>query len=85
MILLLVVHQLRVGELAAELFITVFDLFQAIQHDKVPFRAPGARSTFEVRGKTRGRHSAAGAARKERAGQEPYWRRDEPFPLFYQV
>ena len=45
-IFLLVGHQLRVGELAAKVFITGFDLFQAIQHGKVPFRAPGARSTF---------------------------------------
>src|ERR1700734_2919569 len=31
------------------------------------------------------RKSAGSAARKERAGQEPHWRRDEPFQLFYQV
>ncbi len=75
-ILLLVGHQLRVGELPPKIFITGFNLFQAIQHDRVPFR-----STFAFRGETK-RHTAAGAARKERAGQEPYWRRDEPFVLF---
>ena len=45
-IFLLVGYQLRVGELASKVFITGFNLFQAIQHGKVPFRAPGARSTF---------------------------------------
>ncbi len=45
-IFLLVGYQLRVGELAAKVFIAVFNLFQAIQHGKVPFRATGAWSTF---------------------------------------
>src|SRR6202522_3446555 len=31
------------------------------------------------------RKPAGSAARKERAGEEPHWRRDEPFDLFYQV
>src|SRR5271154_1750860 len=46
---------------------------------------PWGEVSFCIRGETRETQSAGSAARKERAGQEPHWRRDESFVLFYQV